>query len=246
MTPESGMTPEHPREDVGAWLLGALPDDEAREFAAFLASGNDEAVACRREIAELQPAVDVLPMASPQVDPPAALRDRIMNIVESEAQLLRAAGPEADRVRSAQDHPRRRRWLIGARPALVAAAACVLIIAGVLAGTLISDNGPDTRVLRASAPEGATVALHMRGDKGELEMTGMPPAPAGRVYQVWLVKGSGAPQPTHTLFSVPRDGRARVAIGESLRSADQVLVSAEPPGGSSAPTSSPVIGAKLT
>jgi hypothetical protein len=63
---------------------------------------------------------------------------------------------------------------------------------------------------------------------------------------VWLVKGKGRPRPTHTLFTVRSDGRARVEIMESLKGADQVLVTAEPSGGSSQPTSAPIVGARLT
>ncbi len=52
----------------------------------------------------------------------------------------------------------------------------------------------------------------------------MPAAPSGRVYQVWLIHGKDKPRPTHTLFTVPTDGRARVEILESLKGTDQVLV----------------------
>ena len=74
----------------------------------------------------------------------------------------------------------------------------------------------------------------------------MPAPPAGRVYQVWLVHGKEQPRPTHTLFTVPRDGRAQVDIMESLKGTDRVLVTAEPSGGSAQPTSEPVVGATLS
>jgi hypothetical protein len=63
---------------------------------------------------------------------------------------------------------------------------------------------------------------------------------------VWLVHGKDKPRPTHTLFNVPSDGRARVEILEPLKDTDQVLVTTEPPGGSQRPTSPPLMGAKLT
>jgi hypothetical protein len=63
---------------------------------------------------------------------------------------------------------------------------------------------------------------------------------------VWLVRGKGAPIPTHTLFNVRRDGRATVQIEEPVDGVDQVLVTAEPDGGSMAPTSKPVIASSPT
>jgi hypothetical protein len=63
---------------------------------------------------------------------------------------------------------------------------------------------------------------------------------------VWFVKADGKPQPTHTLFNVRDDGRANVQIDESVDGVKQIMVSAEPSGGSTAPTTKPVITAQLT
>ncbi len=75
-------------ESLGAYALGALPDDETREVERHLG----ECAPCRREVAELRVAVDALPATAGPVQPPPELRDRVMAIVESEAELLRAAG----------------------------------------------------------------------------------------------------------------------------------------------------------
>jgi anti-sigma-K factor RskA len=230
------------RDDAGPWVLGALADEDARAFAVHLESCPD----CRLEVAELQVVADVLPMAAPQVVPPPALKSRLMAVVESEAQLLRAAGPEADRPPVAAAGKRGRfGWLGRLRPMPVAVLATALLALGVAGGVLLS-QGDSTTSHPGFGPKGAQVALRVTGDHGELDLRGMPAAPSGRVYQVWLVKGKDKPRPTHTLFSVPTDGRARVEILESLKGSDQVLVTAEPPGGSEQPTSTPLVGAKLT
>jgi anti-sigma-K factor RskA len=237
------MTCSH-RDDAGPWVLGALDDDEAAVFTTHLESCR----ACRDEVAELQPVADVLPMAAPQVVPPPALKSRIMAVVESEAQLLRAAGPEADRPPARAPAPSGRsswrRWL---RPMPAAVLATALLALGVAAGVLLSAGDGSTTTTRPGfGPKGAEVALRVSGgDHGELDLEHMPAPPPGRVYQVWLVTGKHQPRPTHTLFTVPSDGRARVEILESLKGADKVLVTAEPSGGSSRPTSAPVVGADL-
>jgi hypothetical protein len=233
------------RDDAGPWVLGALDDDAAEEFAKHLSN----CAICRDEVAQLQVVADVLPMAAPQVVPPPALKGRIMAVVESEAQLLRAAGPDADRPPFREPARRSSRvpaWMGRMRPVPAAALATVLLALGVVAGVLVSNDGTSTTTRPGFGPKGTQVALHVTGQRGELDLSHMPSPPAGRVYQVWLMTGQGKPRPTHTLFTVPSDGRARVEIMESLNGTDQVLVTAEPPGGSSQPTSAPVVGAKLT
>jgi anti-sigma-K factor RskA len=232
------------RDDAGPWVLGALAEEDARAFALHL----EDCPACRLDVAELQVVADVLPMAAPQMVPPPALKSTIMVVVESEAQLLRAAGPEADRASAAapvERASRRWRWLDRLRPMPLAVLATALLALGVAGGILLS-RGDSTISHPGFGPKGSQVALRVTGDHGELDLRGMPAAPPGRVYQVWLVTGKGKPRPTHTLFSVPADGRARVEIMESLKGADQVLVTAEPPGGSQQPTSAPMVGASLT
>jgi anti-sigma-K factor RskA len=228
------------RDDAGPWVLGALHEDDAGAFAAHLKS----CAGCRAEVADLQTVADVLPMAAPQVVPSPALKDRIMAVVESEAQLLRAAGPEADRPPAAAPG-RRFGWLDRLRPLPAAVLATALLALGVVGGVLLS-GGEDTTDHPGFGPKGAQVALRVTGEHGQLDLRGMPAAPAGRVYQVWLIHGKDRPRPTHTLFTVPSDGRARVEILESLKGTDQVLVTAEPPGGSKQPTSAPLVGASLT
>jgi anti-sigma-K factor RskA len=234
------------RDDAGPWVLGALDERDAQAFAAHL----EACEACRREVAELQPVADVLPMAAPQVAAPAALKGRIMTVVQAEADLLAAAGPEADRPAPAAGDRRARAgrarsWLPRLRPLPAAALAVALLALGVLAGAL-AGGGQDTTTVKGFGPGGAQVALRVSDHRGELDFRGMAAPPRGRVYQVWLVTGRAKPRPTHALFTVMRDGRARVEIPESLEGADQVLVSDEPPGGSTQPTGRVVAGAKLS
>jgi anti-sigma-K factor RskA len=242
MSGDNGRCPH--RDDAGPWVLGALDDADTQAFAAHL----EECEECRAEVAALQPVADVLPMAAPQEIPPPALKSRIMAVVESEAQLLRAAGPEADRP-AAEGAARgawreRLAWLRRPLPVagLAAAGQAVVVLAIALIG---GGSGDDTKTIPGFGPQGAQVALRVTDDHGQLELSGMPAAPSGKVYQVWLVTGKDKPRKTHALFSVPADGRARVEIPESLKGTDQVLISAEPTGGSEQPTSTPLAGAKL-
>ena len=85
----------------------------------------------------------------------------------------------------------------------------------------------------------------MRDGVATLRVRGLPAPPQGKVYEVWLLRrGAAAPSPTDALFSVSTRGSGRVAL-PSVRGVEQVLVTAEPDGGSQAPTSQPFISATL-
>jgi hypothetical protein len=240
---------DHPQwaDSVGAYLLRALEPDECERFEAHLA----ECEICHRDVAELRVAADALPVSVPVVSPPPALKDRIMAVVESEAELLAAAGQRADEARppAAGRGRRGRRFrgrLLGGwpmRPGVALACALALLAGGGLAGVLLR-GGEDTRTVIAQtlAPD-ADVRLEIHEDSSMLVARNMPPPPSGRIYQVWLKRPGKDPEPTSVLWSTRGDGSAEVAVPGSLEGVEAVLVTDEPPGGSEAPTKPAVITA---
>jgi hypothetical protein len=122
--------------------------------------------------------------------------------------------------------------------------AGVLLALGVGIGALVSGSGESARTVQAqvvapSAPA-ARASLTVSGDNATLRVSGFPSPPSGRVYQVWVKRPGRDPAPTNALFSVRR-GQATVDVPGTVRDGDQVLVTAEPDGGSEAPTRQPVI-----
>ena len=226
-------------ESLGAYALGALPEDERAELERHL----QECPSCRRELAELQAAVDVLPGATPPVQPPPELRARIMAAVESEAELLRAAGAGADRPRGRRRGPRR--WF--PRPLAATTAAAAALAAGVGVGAAIfagGSSGPASRTVAAQrAPAQSAAYLRVAGARASLVLRGMPAPPPGRVYEAWVQRPGAAPVPAGATFAL-REGT--VALPRTVRAGDRVLVTAEPRGGSLAPTTPPVIVTRTT
>ena len=224
-------------DSVAVYLLGALEPDEAARFEEHLAGCEQ----CRRDVAELKVAADALPMSVPGVSPPAALKDRIMSVVEQEAELLSAAG------RGADEPPRERRsgrlfgWL--SRPAVALACALALLAGGGLAGVLLGGGDDGRTVVATTQAPGADVRLEIHEDASTLIAENMPPPPSGRVYQVWLKRPGRDPEPTDVLWSTRHDGSAAVAVPGSLDDVEAVLVTDEPPGGSEEPSTQPVISA---
>ena len=235
-------------ESVAAYVLGALDDAEQRAFEAHLA----DCASCPDELAGVRPAVQLLATGVEQVEPPDDLRRRLMAQVNAEAELLRTGGAE----RNAPAVPVRPgpRWRATLRlpVAAVALAAALLIGLGVAGGVLLAgDNEPGRRVIttqvaRGVAPD-ARARIVVASGVAQLDLRAMPAPPAGKVYQVWLmVPGTRRPQPTSVLFSVRTGGTATVAVPLGHPRPRELLVTAEPDGGSDQPTSSPVVAAQLT
>ncbi len=233
-------------DDAGAYVLRALPDTELRAFAQHM----ETCAGCRHEVEELQVVADQLPMAAPQLVPPPDLRNRIMSVVESEAELLRAAGPQADRPPARARPSRRPRfgWTrLFVSPGIAASLAAVFVFLGVGAGVLLSGDdgpGPVRTVAASTAPEGSSAAVEVQDDVATLVVRDLPAPKSGRVYQVWVRTGA-APKPTHTLFNVRTDGDARVKVDESIAGVEEILVTEEPSGGSNIPSGPPVIAATV-
>jgi anti-sigma-K factor RskA len=232
------------RENVGSYVLRALPDDEYERFLTHL----DSCEECRRAVADLQVAADTLPLAADQIAPPSELKDRIMAVVNAEAELLVAAGARADEPETTKPESWWKRRLLSLRPLPAIGLATAVLAVGVVVGVLLTGGGESTRtvdakVTLASAPT-AHASVKVSGDDGRLTVSNFPSAGNDRVYQVWLVHGKNQPA-SAGLFRVPGDGSATFAIPESMKGVDQVLVSVEPGGGSDQPTTKPIAAASM-
>ena len=227
------------RDQAAAYVLSALEHEEAARFREHLGG----CAVCRAEVASLQPVVDSLPTSVPHVVASEELRERVMASVRSEAELLHAAGADADRPQRSRPRRRSRRLQV-----FTVAGALGL---GVLVGAIALDTGsqaPTSRVTPAqlaSLPSGAKAVLRQVGSHAELVMSGVSQPPMGKIYELWLAREGKAPQPTDALFGVTHSGSASVNVPGNLAGVRQVMVTAEPLGGSPHPTSLAIIVATL-
>ena len=222
-------------DDLAAYLLDALPGDEARRFELHL----DGCPRCQERAQWLRGSVEMLPAAVEQVEPPPALRKRLLKTVNAEAEMEAHAAQPRPRA------TRRRSWReLFAIPRPVLAMTAVLLAAVAVGAYALGAGGDGDKTVTASgmAPPGATATVERTGDEGILRVTGLPQRTNG-IYEVWVARGDKV-EPA-TLFQVDRNGTGAAAIPSGLEDADQVMVTLEPPGGSPKPTRTPIIVTNL-
>jgi anti-sigma-K factor RskA len=228
---------EQYEENVGAYLLGALPELEAEVFERHL----ETCSGCRRELEHLRVASAALPRAVEPVVPPPELKEALMRTVWAEAAEREEARPK-------------RRWSLPRfTPAFAAAVATCVLAIGVGIGIGVSQIGGGgggktvaALVDHSRAPSGSAT-LHVPGNRQNALLTvqGLPNPGPGKVYEVWVQRG-GQMQPAGALFSVGSGGSGSAGIPGSLKGAEAVAVTAERDGGSLKPTQMPVLTVKLS
>jgi anti-sigma-K factor RskA len=213
-------------EDVAAYVLGALEPAEADAFRRHIA----DCAACRDEVAAFEQVTEALPPASARYEVPKDLRRRVMREVRATPKATMANRPH--RVRPPTRFPLA--WAGGLAAAVVAVIVAVALSTGGSSGT---------RVIQASV---GSAQLRIAGGHGDLIVHRLPRPPAGRIYEMWVQRGTAQPVPTGTLFSTSSSGKASVGVPGSLHGVSAVMVTQEPAGGTLAPTNAPVIVARLS
>ncbi|MFI5560270.1 anti-sigma factor domain-containing protein [Amycolatopsis japonica] len=217
---------------TGAYALDAVPAEEAVAFERHLRG----CPACGQEVQELRETAVRLgrALATP---PPPRLRDATLTRVAHTRQW-----PPSIARRGRVMKPRVALW--GA-----AAAAVGALVFGLVTTTTDPGADPAQQQLASvnavlTAPDAATVKGAERGtttvvtsrSQGKIVVLAgdLPPLAAGKAYQVWLIGASGV----HSAGLLAPDGphRTQPVLADLPGGIDRVGITAEPAGGSPAPT----------
>ena len=237
---------------TGAYAAHALSGTERAAFERHLA----DCPACARQVRALEAATARLGTAV-AAPPPPELWDRIRAEVLATRQLPPVAG-RAERLHQAGPGgavagPVRRRFplLLAAAAVLVAVLSVTALNLGLLGRSARSDRtaglvaavlaAPDARRVAAmpGGPGQATVVVSRQRGQAVFVASGLPPAPADRTYQLWVVSRSG-PRPAGLVESGGK-GRVTRLLDGTVTGNEQVAMTVERRGGAARPTSEPVV-----
>jgi anti-sigma-K factor RskA len=239
------MTDHHWLELAAQYGLDTLDPAERGRFEAHLA----ECATCRAEVQAFREVSGWLAYGAPEAAPPGSLRERIVR--------------EARRVR-----PLRRRrpvlaWIAAAAAVVVAVAAGYGYWSARGAQTALTAALDSARARLDSATQLVTAILDSTVGTADLAATGkppsmrlfwnrtrnvvviaafeLPPAPAGRTYQLWAIKKGQAPVSVGIFNTLP-SGRAVLTLRMPAGfKPDLSAVTEEPAGGSAQPTQQPFL-----
>ena len=211
----------------GAYAVDALDDIERAQFERHLAECPD----CTSEVTSLREASALLAETTIST-PSAGLRDRVLADITNVRPLPPVVEPAPA--------PHRRRRVV---TFLAAAAAAVAIGTGGIVWQQLNDDGPqdrfsaiveapDTQHVTVDLGDGASATVYRSKKLNEaaIRTKGMPAAPAGHQYVLWLQHGA-----MMTLAGVMPEGPDnRVVLSGDAATADGAAVSIEEAG--SAPT----------
>jgi anti-sigma-K factor RskA len=231
--------PGHDRwpDEIAAYVLGALDPEEAREAERHL----ETCQRCQAGLRWATPAVNALPEAVEQVEPPTSLRTRLMNETKRDA-AARRPGFGA----------RLTEWLRGSgsrplvlRPAfgLLVVALAVVAVAGYEVGTNDLGGGGSTgngQVATFEAGKAPGVVARVIRDEsgGTLKLANVRPLQYNRVLEAWVQRGEKV-MPVRALFAPDGEGKATTMLPD-MKDVSAVMVTVEPRGGSDEPTSTPI------
>jgi anti-sigma-K factor RskA len=233
----------------GAYALDALDNAERERFERHLR----RCPACAEDVRRMTSTATALAMAV-AAEPPPGLKQRVLAAAAATPQLPPLPSAAAKRRRGR--HVTRSAWFprlalgvagVGVAAAVVLAVVTVSTqdrldhlqaqnqaIAAVLAA-------PDAQIATATSSTGgnATVVLSYAQQKMIFTSTGLPALPNNKVYELWLLSTGSAR--SAGLLPEPTDGKTAPVLAAGLTSADKVGVTVEPAGGTSSPTTTPIL-----
>jgi anti-sigma-K factor RskA len=260
------------RDDAGLYVLDALAPEDRRAFQRHLESCPQ----CRAEVDGLAPAVLGLAQAVPQIAPAPVLRERVLAAVAGTTHTAaRAASPKVGQGRwgwlaaaaaavaavALAGHALRLQTRIDALSARLSEAERTLAATRsdvVEARRALGEADDRVRILLApdlrrvelagQPPAAGASARAFHSPSAGLLFTAvnLPPLPAGRAYQLWVVTAQ-APV-SAGLLAVDASGAASSTIPPSPATAapQAFAVTIEPAGGLPAPSGDMVLVGKVT
>jgi anti-sigma-K factor RskA len=244
-----------PRHDLhnlsGVYVLDAVDGQERDRFEHHLRRCRP----CENEVRSLADTATELGMAA-ALPPPPRVKERVLAATAVTRQLPPVVDLPGRAPRRASRHTARPSWT----PRLAAAVAVVSLAVAVVLGAVglrtrheldsarAQDQAiaavlaaPDARMTSRATTDGGTATVVVSRTEGKIVFTtaGLPRLTGGKVYELWLM---GPPQTRRAgLLPAPAAGKTAPVLASGLAAGDSVGVTVEPAGGTSRPTTAPIV-----
>lgn len=233
------------REFYALYALGLAEEPERAEIRTHLDRGCEVCMGGVRRSREL---AALLSGAAPDSAPPARLRRRILASVGFERNnfgwtLGWAAVAVLSMVAAVYFSGRERQFADDAQHLERQLRAQTVELAR-LNEVVSMISGPDTVVTSFGQKQPAKGKVYANPRGILLIASNLPPAPQGKLYEMWVIPKGAAPQPAG-MFQSLSDGTAMHLIHRAVASGDTVAVTMEIAAGVNAPTSPILIVAPL-
>lgn len=232
---------------TGVYALDALTGLELGQFEHHLR----QCPPCENEVRGFRETSTRLALAV-AASPPPGLRERVLTA----ASVTRQLPPEVRQAPPARLRLARSPWL----PRLAAAVAAAAVAAAVALGVVQSStqhrldqaqaenrsvaavlSAPDARLAVRRTVGGGTATVVASPSRHALiiSTSGLPALRGGKVYELWFVSGPTARRAG--LLPAPAAGRTAPLLASGLAAGDAVALTVEPAGGTSHPTTKPIL-----
>jgi Anti-sigma-K factor rskA len=214
---------------TGGYALDALAPQETDAFERHLQYCGP----CEAEVRGLRETAARLALAKAR-RPPARLQQRVLAAAYRTRQLPPLPSPHPAPVRRRWPHPAPvlRRWPRPVRILAVAAGAVALVL-GMTQLAIAHRSDVSVQTARTSAGGAVTLIVTRSDQDALLTAARLPAPPDGRVYQVWVIGPAGA----RSAGFLSGTGLALTGV----RAGERVGVTVEPAGGTSRPTTTPIV-----
>jgi anti-sigma-K factor RskA len=237
------------QEQASLYAAGAMPETERLEYMRHLEE--DQCSVCQAEVKELQSAISLLAFAVPTSSPSPRVKARLM-------EQARNASPMPEQRRRAFW------WMEWVTAAVAVASMAVAVVVIRTNGELRNEaDALKTRVVQLENQVteqtqnvafllGADRIVNLAGQNSNAQASGrvyindrqwlvsvrdLPPAPAGKTYQLWFVPKSGNPV-SAKVFDTASNGSSEIAVRvpDDMGELKAAAVTTEPAGGVPQPT----------
>jgi anti-sigma-K factor RskA len=218
---------------AASYAVGALTAAERRELEKELR----RSPRLKAEVDEFAETAAMLGLATTPVAPTASLRDSILSAVDAAPQTTNVVrGP----------------WFSRPVAAVLGAAAAIVLIAGGTTVALQLNREPSVveqitaaadyeRVVGDVTGGGSVTAVWSASlEQAAILVEDVDDLPSDSIYQAWLIDDAGHAESAGT-FQAGSGRTVSVALAGTMDAGDSIGVTIEPAGGSSSPTTTPIV-----